>query len=347
MEQLQALWEANTTKLSLNSEHFALLTGNSHPDLARKISEYLKIPITQMVVDQFSNGEIHVQIHENIRKKNVIIVQTGLSDPEHNFSVNDAIMELLVIANACKLSSAESITAVVPNYPYARQDKKDVSRAPISGRLVADLMEAAGITRIICLDLHAPQIAGFFSKPVDNLYAVNLMAEDIKQSYLSNHLEENYVLVSPDAGGMKRMDALAAKVSLETVIMHKKRNHTQKSMVLNTILVGEEGCVKDKVCIIVDDICDTAGTVCKASETLIQNGAKSVILIMVHGILSGPAIDRINANDFIREVVVTNSLPQDQNQARCPKLRIIDIAPLLGETVRRIYTGDSISSLFH
>lgn len=327
----------------LDPDHLALLTGNSHPELAQGISDYLHIPVTSMVVDKFANTEVHVQIHENIRRKNVIIFQTGSASS--NNSINDNIMEALIIANACKLSSAESVTLVIPNFPYARQDKKDVSRAPISGRLMADLFKTAGVTRVVALDLHAAQIAGFFDIPVDNLYAVNISASYIRTHYLQNN-SDDYVLVSPDAGGVKRMNTLASKVGLDTVMMHKQRDHEKKSEVLGTILVGRKNCVRDKICIIVDDICDTAGTVMKACDTLMENGARGIILLMVHGLLSGPAIDRINGKNCIWEVIVTNSVPQDENLMRCPKLRVIDISSLLGETIRRLYTGESISALF-
>lgn len=384
MEKFTSFWSttneiAKLKDKKLDPNHFTLLAGNSHPELVKGISIYLGIPIANMVVDRFANGEIRVQINENIRCKHAIIIQTGVSLNSPYNSINDILMELLIIANACKLSSAKSITALVPNYFYARQDKKDVSRSPISGRLIADLLKTAGITRLVCLDLHAAQIAGFFDIPVDNLYAINLLATDIITNYLqdkstkktvfasstfaksasesasksalesaSESVSESvseYILVSPDAGGVKRMNALASKVKLKTAMMHKTRNHEGKNEVLNTILVGEE--IKNKICLIVDDICDTAGTVIKASQTLIEHGAKSIILIMVHGILSGPAIDRINGMESIREVVVTNSLPQTENQKLCPKLRVVDISALLGETVRRLYTGESISSIFN
>tara|TARA_R100001163_G_C5068364_1_gene208497 strand:+ start:1190 stop:2332 length:1143 start_codon:yes stop_codon:yes gene_type:complete len=332
-----------------------LLAGNSHPELADLMSKQLGIQLVETKADRFSNKEIHVQIMENIRRRNMVIIQTGCNrsgvgndKADGEYSVNDFLMETFIMANACRLSSVGEITLVIPCFPYARQDKKDVSRAPISGRAVADLLQTVGVTRIVTVDLHAAQIGGFFSIPVDNLYAVNIMADFLRHHYQLDKPEnrEKYILVAPDAGAAKRNDVLASKLSLATAIMHKSRNHQLKSAVMKSVLVGDEGCVKDKVCIIPDDICDTAGTIVKASQTLMEHGASSAVVMVVHGVLSGPAIDRLNAAEFISEVIVTNTLPQEENMKRCPKLKVVDISPLLSEAVRRLYTGESISELF-
>jgi len=341
-----------------------LLAGNSNPDLFQKISEWLKIPLTKSQIDQFSNSEIRVRILENIRRKTAVILQTGAQQYSDGsgYSINDYLMETLLMINACRLSSVDEIVVIMPSYPYARQDKKDTSRTPISGKLVADLLQTAGVTRLVTMDLHASQIAGFFSIPVDNLYSVNLMADYLNARFIDRSssktntssdptldeklFKDELVLVSPDNGGIKRMESLAQRVSLPTVTMHKVRDYIQKNTVNRTILVGEAQDVIGKSCIIIDDICDTAGTVCQACKTLMEFGAKDVRIMVVHGILSGPAIDRINELDFIKEVIVTNSLPQTENQKRCSKIRVVDVSSLLGETIYRLCSGGSISELF-
>jgi ribose-phosphate pyrophosphokinase len=332
----------------MNPEEVRIIAGNSHPSLAKSIAEYLKIPLTGSKIDRFENGEIRVQIMENVRRRTAIVVQTGYGWEQPRCSINDHIMELLIVVDALRRSSVDEIWVVIPNYPYARQDKKDVSRAPISGGLFARLLEEAGVTRVITLELHASQISGFFRIPVDNLYAVKTVADFIHNSLLKNPEDsKDLVLVSPDAGGIKRMDSLASRLKLKTVIMHKSRNHEEKSMVLNTVLVGEQDCVRGKKCLIIDDMCDTGGTIVKAAETLMEHGAREVAIVVIHGILSGPAIERLNAAEFITEVYVTNSIPQEVHSAQCPKLKVIDISHVLAEAVRRLYTGESISTMFN
>lgn len=347
LQQILGGGQPNSRRASNGLENLRLLAGNSHPILAQKISQILKIPIVESKIDRFSNQEIRTQIMENIRRRNIAIIQTSISRPEINYSVNDFLIEIFIMVNACRLSSVDEITLIIPHFPYARQDKKDVSRAPISGKVMADLLQTVGVTRVVTLDLHASQIGGFFSIPVDNLYAVNIMADYLHQHLKLTESNNQYVLVSPDAGGIKRMDALAQKLKLDNVIMHKSRNHQEKSQVIKTVLIGKENCVLNKTCIIIDDICDTAGTICQAGETLMEHGAKDIIIAVVHGVLSGPAIDRLNERDFIREVIVTNSVPQEENLKRSNKINVIDISPLLAETIRCLYTGDSISELFN
>lgn len=347
MDRLQQMLKGNLG----DNANLRMLAGNSNRELAQSMAKQLGLDLVKSKIDRFSNKEIHVQIMENIRRRNMVIIQTGCSRPDINYSVNDFLMEIFVMANACRLSSVSEITLVIPCFPYARQDKKDVSRAPISGKVVADLLQTVGVTRIVTVDLHASQIGGFFSIPVDNLYAVNLLAEDLKKRFPIDSGE--FVLVSPDAGGIKRMEVLAKKLKMESAIMHKSRNHQEKSVVLETILIGKKDCVKGKRCIVIDDMCDTAGTIIKASQTLMDHGAKDVIILVVHGILSQnpeepekDALNRLNAADFISEVIVTNTLPQEENIKKCPKIKVVDISPLLSEAVRRLYTGESISELF-
>ena len=352
MEAIATSTTINTSNNMNNSmNNVRILSGNSHPELAKSISERLGIELVKSKIDRFENTEIHTQIMENIRRRNMVIIQTGVSrpnvDPTKNYSVNDYVMEILIMADACRRSSVSEITLLIPCFPYARQDKKDVSRAPISARVMADLFETVGITRVITLDLHASQIGGMFKIPVDNLYAMNTIA-----AFLTKHLNlliksDEYILVSPDAGGIKRMDALAQRLQMSSIIMSKSRDHQQKNMVLKTELIGRSKSIENKTCIIIDDMCDTAGTICRAGETLMENGAKDVIILVIHGIFSGPAIDRLNNAKYIKQVIVTNSLPQEENQKRCNKIVVVDIAPLLAEAVRRLNTGESISDLFN
>jgi len=371
-----------------------LLAGNSHPDLFERVAKYLKVKLTASQIDRFSNSEIRVRITENIRRKTVIIFQTGANTPETGYSVNDYLMETLLMVNACRLSSVDQILLVMPCYPYARQDKKDISRTPISGKLVADMLQSAGVNRLVTMDLHASQIAGFFSIPVDNLYSINLLAnylcarfklneraandnddsEDSSEDSSENsanaanagpneragpndvsseterELEpldrNNLILVSPDNGGIKRMEALAQRTGLPTVTMHKVRDYINKNSVTRTALVGDASDVSGKSCLIIDDMCDTAGTMVQAGQTLMEFGARDIRIMVVHGILSGPALARINERDYIKEVIVTNTLPQEENLKHCSKLRVIDVSSLLGETARRLFTGGSISELF-
>lgn len=330
----------------MNSDDMRIIAGNSHPVLSKKIADYLKVPLTDSKIDRFGNGEVRVQIMENVRRRTAVVIQTGYGWDKSGCSINDHIMELLITVDALRRSSVDEIWAVIPNYPYARQDKKDVSRTPISGGLLARLLEEAGVTRVITLELHASQISGFFRIPVDNLYAVKSIADFIQKTLLNGSDNNNFILVSPDAGGIKRMDNLAARLKLNTVIMHKTRNHQEKSLVTSTVLIGDKDCVRGKKCLIVDDMCDTAGTIISAAETLMEHGAHSVSIVVIHGILSGPAIDRINNAKFISDVYVTNSIPQETHETLCPKLRVIDISPILAEAIKRLYTGESISGMF-
>jgi len=325
--------------------HIKIISGSSHPDLALAIAGHLGMTPIDCTLDKFSNSEIRVQIDQNIRRNDVVIIQTGAFSPETGYSVNDFFVELALIIDACRRSSVRRITLVSPLFFYARQDKKDKPRCPISGRAIASIIENMGVNRVVTLDLHASQIAGFFNIPVDNLYIVGVMARYLETHYSQQELD-NFVLVSPDAGGVKRLYGLAEKTKLPTVIMHKERSYDEKNLVKKTILIGSQDCVKNKSCIIVDDMCDTAGTICQASQTLLMHGAKDIRVLVTHGILSGPALERLAAQEEIVEVLVTNSVPQELNQKRLSKIRVIDISELLAETIRRLFTGESISALF-
>ncbi len=304
-----------------------LLTGNSNIKLAKEVSLYLGIPLSDALVSRFSDGEVRVQINESMRGEDVFVIQS-LCPP-----INENIMELLLILDALKRASAGRITAVIPYYAYARQDRKDKPRVPISARLLADLITVAGAQRVVVVDLHSPQIQGFFNIPVDNLFALNVIYD-----YLKNRVDEDTVIVSPDAGGVERVRLLANKLGCSIAIIYKRRPEPNVAEVFD--LVGD---VKGKRAIILDDIIDTAGTVVSASNLLLVKGAKEVVVASSHGLLSGPAVERLK-NAPISEVIITNSIPSEGKNL--DKLTVLSIAPLIGEAIRRIHEGDSVSSLF-
>jgi ribose-phosphate pyrophosphokinase len=304
-----------------------LLTGTSNQNLAKEVSEYLNIPLSDAIVSRFSDGEVRVQINESMRGEDVFVIQS-LCPP-----INESIMELLLILDAIKRASAGRITAVIPYYAYARQDRKDKPRVPISARLLADLITVAGAQRVVVVDLHSPQIQGFFNIPVDNLHALGVLYD-----YLKDKLDGDTVVVSPDAGGVERARLLANKVGCPIAIIYKRRPEPNVAEVLDII-----GDVKGKRAIIVDDIIDTAGTVCAASELLLSKGASRVDVVATHGLLSGPAVERLRKSP-IEEVVITNTIPAEHKNLE--KLKIVSIAPLIGEAIKRIHEGESVSMLF-
>jgi ribose-phosphate pyrophosphokinase len=304
-----------------------LLTGTSNQNLAKEVSEYLNIPLSDAIVSRFSDGEVRVQINESMRGEDVFVIQS-LCPP-----INESIMELLLILDAIKRASAGRITAVIPYYAYARQDRKDKPRVPISARLLADLITVAGAQRVVVVDLHSPQIQGFFNIPVDNLHALGVLYD-----YLKDKVDGDTVVVSPDAGGVERARLLANKIGCPIAIIYKRRPEPNVAEVLDII-----GDVKGKRAIIVDDIIDTAGTVCAASELLLSKGASRVDVVATHGLLSGPAVERLRKSP-IEEVVITNTIPAEHKNLE--KLRVVSIAPLIGEAIRRIHEGESVSMLF-
>ncbi|MDW8095602.1 MAG: ribose-phosphate pyrophosphokinase [Aquificaceae bacterium] len=304
-----------------------LLTGNSNHKLAQEISEYLSIPISDVLVGRFSDGEVRVRINESMRGEDVFVIQS-LGPP-----INENIMELLLMLDALKRASAGRITAVIPYYAYSRQDRKDRPRVPISARLLADLITTAGAQRLIIVDLHSPQIQGFFNIPVDNLYALNVLYE-----YIKGKLDGETVVVSPDAGGVERARLLANKLGCGIAIIYKRRPEPNVAEVLD--LIGD---VRGKKAIIVDDIIDTAGTVVAATHMLISKGARSVVVSATHGLFSGPAVNRLRESP-VEEVIVTNTLCMEGIELQ--KLSVVSIAPLIGEAIKRAHEGESISSLF-
>ncbi|KAI0713627.1 phosphoribosyl pyrophosphokinase [Earliella scabrosa] len=317
----------------LRGNSVRILTGNSHPGLAQAVVERLNVPLTPCVVKKFSNGEINVKIAESVRDEDVYIIQTGCSD------VNDNLMELLILISACKGASARRITAVIPCFPYARMDKKDKSRAPITAKLVANMLAVAGCDHVITMDLHASQIQGFFDFPVDNLYS-----EPIMISYIKRNIEgwKNSIIVSPDAGGAKRVTAIADKLGVEFALIHRERTRNPGGPEKMEVLVGD---VRDKVAILVDDMIDTGSTLALAARSLVDNGAKKVYALVSHGLLSETNMKMIEELP-IEQLVVTNTVPQKTHEAACSKLVTMDVSNTIAESIRRTHNGESISLLF-
>ena len=305
---------------------YMLFSGTANPELAQQISKELDLPLSEARIKQFSDGEINVKIEESVRGKDVFIIQPTSAPANSN------LMELLIMTDALKRSSAKSITAVVPYYGYARQDRKAAPRVPITAKLVANLMETAGITRMVTVDLHASQIQGFFDIPVDNLYGAILFMDYIKSKNFKNP-----VIASPDIGGVARARYFAKKLGLDMVIVDKRREKANESEVMNVI-----GDVAGKDVILIDDMVDTAGTMVKGAAALKALGATSVMACCTHPVLSGPAYERIEAGD-LDELVVANTIPMLK---RSPKIKMLSTASMLGEVIRRVHNNESVNSLF-
>jgi len=306
-----------------------VFAGNSNLPLAREICAQLEVPLGTATVRTFSDGEIMVEIGENVRGRDVFIIQSTCAPANHN------LMEMLVMTDALKRASAARITAVIPYFGYARQDRKVAPRTPITSKLIADLIATAGMDRVLTMDLHAGQIQGFFNIPVDHLYGAPVMLKELKGRF-----SERVVVVSPDAGGTERARAFAKRLNAGLAIIDKRRSSPNVSEVMH--IIGE---VENQVCVIVDDMIDTGGTLCQAAKALIDQGAKKVLACASHAVLSGPALDRINESQ-LEEVLVTDSIPVGDKTERCPKLKVLSIGALLAEAIRRINGDESVSSLF-
>jgi ribose-phosphate pyrophosphokinase len=333
------------SKLNAN---VGIISGRSNVNLAQNIVKNLNTSLVDIRLEDFGNTEVRIEINKSVRGKHIYILQTGAFNEK--YSINDYIMELFGLIDACKRSSAESVTAIIPFFPYARSDKKDAPRVPIMAALMAKLLKDSGCTRIVALDLHAGQIQGFTDIPFDNLYAISLMVNHLKLTLFKDMTDEQinakYILASPDNGGVKRVEAYAKKLKMDHVVMHKQRDHTKTSVILNSILVGKENAVKGKTVIIVDDIFDTLGTVISAGETLIKHGANDIIALATHGVFSGPAIERLEGCKYISKVIVSNSLPQETNNKLSNKIEIVDISQLLSNVIICLATGASLTELF-
>ncbi|SHO50498.1 ribose-phosphate pyrophosphokinase [Desulfopila aestuarii] len=305
-----------------------VVSGNAHPTLAREICSHLGMPITGSELRKFSDGEIFVEISENVRGADVFVVQPTSSP------VNDHLMELVLMVDALRRASARRITAVIPYYGYARQDRKNAPRVPISAKVVAEMLMVVGVRRVLCMDLHAGQIQGFFNIPVDHLYAAPVILEYIKKNF------EDVIMVSPDAGGVERTRAFAKRMNSGLAIIDKRRDRPNECEAMHVI-----GDVRGKTAILMDDMVDTAGTLCNGAATLIKNGAKEVHACCSHPVLSGPAVERI-INSEIKSLVVTNTIPLRPEAEACGKIKVLNVSSLLADAIKRIHNEDSVSSLF-
>jgi ribose-phosphate pyrophosphokinase len=307
-----------------------LFTGNANRALAEEIAQYLRVPLGAAEVDRFSDGEVFVQLNENLRGADVFVIQPTCPP------VNDNLMELLIMIDAIKRASAHRITTVLPYYGYARQDRKAMGRVPISAKLVADLLSAAGVHRVLALDLHAGQIQGFFNIPVDHLFAAPAVMID----YLNKKDLRDPVVVSPDAGGVERSRAIAKRLDANLAIIDKRREGPNAAVAMH--LIGD---VRDRDAVVMDDMIDTAGTLVQAVGALEREGARRILACGVHAVLSGPAVDRIRASK-LEEVVVTNSIPVSAEKRAAARVTVLSVAPLLGEAIRRIHNEESVSTMF-
>ncbi len=317
------------TSHAFNYGDLKIFSGRAHPALTQEICAYLRMPLGELTLFNFSDGEIYCQIDENVRGADVFVVQPTCSP------VNDHVMELLILLDAFRRSSASRITAVLPYFGYARQDKKDKPRVPIAAKLMADLLTASGADRILTMDLHAAQIQGFFNIPVDHLFAAPVILDAIRKL-----VPEELVIVSPDVGGLTRARAIAKRLDASLAVIDKRRTGKNETEILN--VVGE---VEGKDVLILDDMIDTAGTLVQAEAALRRQGARRPYAAAVHGVFSGPAMERIEASG-LESLLVTNTIPVEAAMARCPRIKALSVAPLLGEAIQRIHDGASVSSLF-
>lgn len=305
-----------------------IVTGNAHPVMAKEIANHLDLPLSAAEVKQFSDGEIFVEMKENVRGADVYVIQPTCTP------VNDHLMELVLMVDALRRASARRITAVVPYYGYARQDRKVAPRVPISAKVVAEMLMVVGVRRVLCMDLHAGQIQGFFNIPVDHLYAAPVLLGYIKEHF------KDVIMVSPDAGGVERTRAFAKRLNAGLAIIDKRRDRPNECEAMHVI-----GDVKGKTAILLDDMVDTAGTLCNGAATLLKSGAKEVHACCSHPVLSGPAVERLMASE-IKSLVVTNTIPLKGAALECEKIKVLSVSSLLAEAIKRIHNEDSVSSLF-
>jgi len=305
-----------------------IFSGNANFVMAQEIAKHLEMTVSDAEVRNFSDGEIFVELKENVRGTDAFIVQPTCTP------VNDHLMELVIMADALRRASARRITAVLPYYGYARQDRKVAPRVPISAKVVAEMLMAVGVRRVLCMDLHAGQIQGFFNIPVDHLYAAPVLIKYIKEHF------ENIIMISPDAGGVERTRAFAKRLNCGLAIIDKRRDRPNQSEAMHVI-----GDVEDKIAIMLDDMVDTAGTLCNGAQTLLDHGAKEVHACCTHPVLSGPAIERLTGSG-IKSLVVTNTIPLREAARACEKIKVLSVSALLAEAIHRIHNEDSVSSLF-
>ena len=312
-----------------------ILSGSSHPQLAKQIAKHLNSHLIPCTLDKFNNNEIRVEIKENIRNEDIFIIQTGSNT--NDYSINDILMETMIMIDACKRSNSKSITLIMPFYPYARQDKKNESRSPISAKVVANMLEGSGIDRLVVMDLHAQQIQGFFNIPVDNLYSLPLVMDLFSKEDL-----QDMVIVSPDAGGIKRALKFGKYLNLPTLFMHKDRNYQVKGQIDRMILVGDPELLKGKTALILDDMTDTCGTLLKCAEECSKYGTKDCLAVITHGVFSDLGLKRISESNYISKIYSSNTLPEINHK----RIEYFDISNLISKVVDCLVTGNSISDLF-
>ncbi len=310
-------------------DEMRIFAGNANLPLADEICSYIGIPRSSAEVRRFSDGEIFVELGENVRGRDIYLIQPTCPP------VNDHLMELVIMVDAMRRASARRITAVLPYYGYARQDRKVAPRVPITAKVVAEMLMVVGVRRVLTMDLHAGQIQGFFNIPVDNLYAAPVLLD-----YIGKTFQNHVVMVSPDAGGVERTRAFAKRLNADLAIVDKRRARANECEAMNVI-----GDVKGKIAVLLDDMVDTAGTLCSAAKVLMESGATEVHACCSHGVLSGPAIDRLEKSQ-IKSLVITNSIPLGERAKTCGKIKVLSVSPLLGEAIKRIHSEDSVSSLF-
>jgi len=326
-----------------------ILSTTSHYKLAKDLSEYSKVPILETQIDYFANTEIRASISSSVRGKKLFII----TSPHNNLdkSINDYIIETYLLIRTCKRSDSGNITLICPCYPYARQDKKNNARTCISAKDIADLFVNAGIDRIVSFDLHSSQIQGFFNIPCDNFYCINMIYKYLVEKHNINQefekeLDSKFVIIAPDEGALKRVQVYANKFKMPFMVVSKERDYSQINKVDKAVLIGDKKYLEGRTAIIIDDMLDTGGTVIKVGELLMSKGAKDVMVIVTHGILSGPAIDRINQTEYLKEVVVSDTLPQNEKQKKCKKLKTFSIVPMLSEIINKLDKGGSLSEIF-
>lgn len=326
-----------------------IIGGSSNPQLVADVSRILKRKPIKNVFEYFANTEFRPIIPESVRDKNVFILQTGgYFDKEKNRTANDYLMETYILAKTLRRSDAKTVNLIMPFFPYSREDKKDNPRGAISAKDIADVFELAKVDRVITFDLHSPQIQGFFNVPCDNLYTTYIIKD-----YLDNKIFKKYkdyrnkfVLVAPDEGALKRIKNFANLFGLPFIILSKERDYSKKNTVEKTVLIGNKKYIKGRTAIIIDDMIDTFGTVNKATEVIKEKGAKDLIVCATHGIFSGPAIDLINKNKFIKTVLVSDTIPQAQHKKLCKKIKVFSIAPIIADIIKRLIKGKSVSEMF-
>ena len=326
---------------------FLIAYNNSNREIGVKLSKIFNMENELVTEQKFANGEINIKLNQSVRGETVYVVCSGsFNNSNPDYSLNDNIMSMILIIDALKRSSAHAVNLIMPCYPYARSDKKD-HRGPISSSVIAMILNTFQVDRIISCDIHSGQIQGFFPKAFDNIYCMNTLIQFMERNIFDNgDLNDNFILCSPDAGGIKRIKAYAEKLKLNYVVMEKQRDYTKLNTVMKSVLIGDKESLKGKTVIIIDDMADTMGTMCAAANELKEYGAKDCIIVVTHGYFSGGALERINSTGFIKNVICTNSISQTENMKRCEKIITVDITDLLRIVIEYIECGGSISELF-